>query len=78
MTVAYTGNSSASTLTVTDVQSHTANISFAGNYKAANFLFASDEDGGMIVIDPPAKQGVDGLTQSPIIPPPELSTSGSR
>jgi hypothetical protein len=36
-TVAYTGNSTGGTLTVTDAQDHTANIQLAGNYTGSTF-----------------------------------------
>jgi VCBS repeat-containing protein len=55
-TVAYTGNSSGGTLTVTDAQDHTANISLLGNYTGSTFSLSTDGSGGTIVIDPPVKQ----------------------
>jgi FecR protein len=41
------------TLTVTD-DVHTANLHFNGDYVLANFILASDDHGGTLVIDPPA------------------------
>ena len=41
------------TLTVTD-DVHTANLHFNGDYVLDNFVLASDDHGGTLVIDPPA------------------------
>jgi hypothetical protein len=40
-------------LTVTD-DDHTANLHFDGDYVVGNFVLASDDHGGTLVIDPPA------------------------
>ena len=40
-------------LTVTD-DAHTANLHFDGDYVLGNFVLASDDHGGTLVIDPPA------------------------
>ena len=51
-TVAYSGNNSQGTLTVSD-GTHTANIAMLGNYTLANFHVSSDGNGGTSVVDPP-------------------------
>src|ERR1700744_1366327 len=53
-TESYAGNSSEGVLTVTDAQSHTANIPLVGNYTNSSFTLSSDGHGGTTVIDPPA------------------------
>jgi VCBS repeat-containing protein len=63
-TVAYTGNSTGGTLTVSDAQSHTANISLVGNYTGSTFTLSSDGSGGTIVIDPPVQQDLASGTLS--------------
>jgi hypothetical protein len=50
--LAYSGNYSPGTLTVSDV-THTAHIGLLGNYSLANFTLSSDGHGGTSVIDPP-------------------------
>jgi hypothetical protein len=52
-TVSYAGNSSGGTVTVSDAQNHTANLSLVGNYINSTFLLSSDGHGGTLVIDPP-------------------------
>ena len=52
VTIAYSGNNSPGTLTVSD-GTHTANIALTGNYSLANFTASSDGQGGTIVVDPP-------------------------
>ena len=57
VTIAYSGNNSPGTLTVSD-GTHTANIALQGNYSLANFTASSDGHGGTAVIDPPIPPGV--------------------
>jgi hypothetical protein len=57
----FTGNSSGGTLTITDAQDHTANISLVGNYSDSTFSLSSDGNGGTIVIDPPAADSASGI-----------------
>ena len=45
VTIAYSGNNSPGTLTVSD-GTHTANIALTGNYSLANFTASSDGHGG--------------------------------
>jgi VCBS repeat-containing protein len=60
-TVGYAGTASSGTLTVSDTEGDTANISLAGNYTGSTFSLSSDGNGGTIVIDPadnhPAAEG---------------------
>ena len=51
-TIAYSGNNSPGTLTVSD-GTHTANIALTGNYSLANFTASSDGHGGTSIVDPP-------------------------
>jgi hypothetical protein len=51
-TVAYSGNNSPGTLTVSD-GTHTAHIGLLGNYSLADFTVSSDGHGGTSVVDPP-------------------------
>ena len=51
LTIAYSGNNSPGTLTVSD-GAHTANIALTGNYSLANFTASSDGHGGTSVVDP--------------------------
>jgi hypothetical protein len=51
-TIAYSGNNSPGTLTVSD-GTHTASIALLGNYSLANFTASSDGHGGTSVVDPP-------------------------
>jgi hypothetical protein len=53
----YSGNSSGSTLTVTD-GTHTAAIVLLGNYLASTFVASSDGHGGTSVVDPPANSNL--------------------
>ena len=57
VTIAYSGNNSPGTLTVSD-GTHTANIALTGNYSLANFIASSDGHGGTSVVDPPLPAGV--------------------
>jgi hypothetical protein len=50
--LAYSGNNSAGTLTVSD-GIHTANVALLGTYSLANFTASSDGHGGTSVVDPP-------------------------
>jgi hypothetical protein len=50
--LAYSGNNSPGTLTVSD-GTHTANVALLGNYSLANFTASSDGHGGTSVVDPP-------------------------
>jgi hypothetical protein len=52
-TIAYSGNNSPGTLTVSD-GTQTANIALLGQYMATSFVAASDGHGGTLVTDPPA------------------------
>ena len=52
VTIAYSGNNSPGTLTVSD-GTRTANIILTGNYSLANFTPSSDGRGGTIIVDPP-------------------------
>ena len=63
VTIAYSGNNSPGTLTVSD-GTHTANIALDGNYSLANFTASSDGHGGTFVIDPPLLPA--GVTLRPI------------
>ena len=63
MTIAYSGNNSPGTLTVSD-GTHTANIALTGNYSLANFTASSDGHGGTIIVDPPVLPA--GVTLQPI------------
>ena len=63
MTIAYSGNNSPGTLTVSD-GTHTANIALTGNYSLANFTASSDGHGGTIIVDPPVLPA--GVTLKPI------------
>jgi hypothetical protein len=51
-TVAYSGNNSPGTLTVSD-GTHIAHIALLGNYSLADFTLSSDGHGGTSVVDPP-------------------------
>jgi hypothetical protein len=57
----FTGNSSGGTLTITDAQDHTTNISLVGNYSDSAFSLSSDGNGGTIVIDPPVADSASGI-----------------
>jgi hypothetical protein len=50
--IAYSGNNSPGTLTVSD-GIHIASIALLGNYSLANFTASSDGHGGTSVVDPP-------------------------
>ena len=63
VTIAYSGNNSPGTLTVSD-GTHTANIALTGNYSLANFTAFSDGHGGTSIIDPPVLPS--GVTLKPI------------
>ena len=63
VTIAYSGNNSPGTLTVSD-GTHTANIALTGNYSLANFTASSDGHGGTIIVDPPVLPA--GVTLQPI------------
>jgi hypothetical protein len=52
-TASYVGTSSGGTLTISDAQNHTANLSLVGNYTNSKFSLSSDGNGGTLVIDPP-------------------------
>jgi large repetitive protein len=52
-TVAYSGNNSPGTLSVSD-GTHSANITLLGNYMASSFVASSDGHGGTLITDPPA------------------------
>ena len=56
----FTGNPSGGTLTISDAQNHSANISLAGDYTGSSFSLFSDGNGGTIVIDPPAPSSASG------------------
>jgi hypothetical protein len=58
-TIAYSGNKSPGTLTVSD-GTHTASIALLGNYSLANFTTSSDGHGGTSVVDPPIPTGQSG------------------
>ena len=62
-TIAYSGNNSPGTLTVSD-GTHTASIALLGNYSLANFTASSDGHGGTSVIDPPLHQADSGFFNS--------------
>ena len=62
VTIAYSGNNSPGTLTVSD-GTHTANIALDGIYSLANFTASSDGHGGTFVIDPPVTQTAYSLRQ---------------
>ena len=62
-TIAYSGNNSPGTLTVSD-GTHTASIALLGNYSLANFTASSDGHGGTSVIDPPLPQASTGCSNS--------------
>jgi len=49
----FSGTGTGGVLTVTDGM-HTATISLTGNYTASTFVASSDNNGGTIVVDPPA------------------------
>jgi hypothetical protein len=51
-TIAYSGNKSPGTLTVSD-GTHTANIALLGNYSLSSFVASSDGHGGTSIVDPP-------------------------
>jgi hypothetical protein len=53
--IAYSGNNSPGTLTVSD-GTHTASMALLGNYSLANFTASSDGHGGTSLIDPPLYQ----------------------
>ena len=55
-TVAYSGNNSPGTLTVSD-GTHTVHIALLGNYTLANFTVSSDGHGGTMLVDPPISGG---------------------
>lgn len=57
VTIAYSGNNSPGTLTVSD-GTHTASIALLGNYSLANFTASSDGHGGTLIVDPPLPAGV--------------------
>ena len=63
VTIAYSGNNSPGTLTVSD-GTHTASIALTGNYSLANFTASSDGHGGTVVVDPPVLPA--GVTLQPI------------
>jgi hypothetical protein len=65
-TLAYSGNNSPGTLTVSD-GTHTASIALLGNYTLANFTASSDGHGGTSVIDPPLPTGQSGNVLSGIL-----------
>ncbi|MGA7804125.1 MAG: hypothetical protein WCB02_05810, partial [Bradyrhizobium sp.] len=73
-TVSYSGNASGGTLTITDAEHDTANISLVGNYTNSTWTLSSDGHGGTIVIDPPLQ--ADNAT-SVVAPPPSMRHSGS-
>src|SRR6202023_4194024 len=50
--IAYSGNNSPGTLTVSD-GTNTASIALLGNYSLANFTVSSDGHGGTSLVDPP-------------------------
>jgi hypothetical protein len=58
-TIAYSGNNSPGTLTVSD-GIHTASIALLGNYSLTNFTPSSDGHGGTSVVDPPLNQASNG------------------
>ena len=58
--IAYSGNNSPGTLTVSD-GTHTASIAMLGNYSLANFTASSDGHGGTSVVDPPLYQADSGF-----------------
>ncbi|MGJ4940716.1 beta strand repeat-containing protein [Bradyrhizobium sp. HKCCYLS1011] len=61
--LAYSGNNSPGTLTVSDGV-HTANVDLLGSYSLANFTASSDGHGGTSVVDPPlASQQTSSLDQ---------------
>jgi large repetitive protein len=61
--LAYTGNNSPGTLTVSD-GTHTAHVALLGSYSLANFTASSDGHGGTSVVDPPiASAQVSSLDQ---------------
>jgi Tryptophan-rich Synechocystis species C-terminal domain len=62
-TIAYSGNNSPGTLTVSD-GTHTASMALLGNYSLANFTASSDGHGGTSVIDPPLYQASSGFLSS--------------
>ncbi len=65
-TIAYSGNNSPGTLTVSD-GTHTASIALLGNYSLANFTASSDGQGGTSVIDPPLNQASNGFSVHSIV-----------
>jgi hypothetical protein len=58
-TLAYSGNNSPGTLTVSD-GTNTASIALLGNYSLANFTVSSDGHGGTSLVDPPIPTGQSG------------------
>ncbi|WP_407158797.1 heparin lyase I family protein [Bradyrhizobium sp. STM 3557] len=61
--LAYSGNNSPGTLTVSD-GTHTAQVALLGSYSLANFTASSDGHGGTSVVDPPiASAQVSSLDQ---------------
>ena len=59
-TDSFTGTSEGGTLTITDAQHQTANISLVGDYVGSTFALSSDGNGGTVVVDPPAQDVVSG------------------
>jgi hypothetical protein len=64
-TIAYSGNNSPGTLTVSD-GTNIASIALLGNYSLANFTASSDGHGGTSIVDPPLP-----TDQSSNLPPQE-------
>ena len=70
-TIAYSGNNSPGTLTVSD-GTHTASLALLGNFSLANFIASSDGHGGTSVVDPPIPTASSGnapsgnLTNDPV------------
>src|SRR5262249_31738019 len=56
-------------LTVDDHHGHVAKIRFNGSYTLANFNLSDDNNGGMLITDPPAKSGGLPPAHAPVGPP---------
>ncbi len=72
-TVAYSGNNSPGTLTVSD-GTHTASIALLGNFSLGNFIVSSDGHGGTLLVDPPLPgQSANTPSENPINDPVEAA-----
>ncbi len=63
-TKSFNGTTTSGTLTVSDAEQDTANISLVGNYMTSTFTLSGDGGVGTLVIDPPMWQTTSGAVAS--------------